>query len=107
MIDPVGRDVVEDHATDLEVVEGGPRSGEVIREHARLEAEGAVVHAVHGLVQRREWERDHERRERLVGAHLGVDRDIGEDGGREEGAGTSTPAGEDDSEFFLVNRSIG
>src|SRR5580765_7018950 len=43
VIDPIGRDVVDDYAADLELGEGAPRVGQVVGEDPGLEPEHRVV----------------------------------------------------------------
>ena len=86
MVDPIGRDVVDDDAADLKLREGPPRAGQVVREDPRLEPEAAVVDAHDGLVEVAEREGDDERRERFVRTDLGGERHLGQDRRREVGA---------------------
>ena len=86
MVDPIGRDVVDDDAADLELREGPPRAGQIVREDPGLEPEAAVVDAHDGLVEVAEREGDDEWRERLVRAHLSAERHLRQDRRREVGA---------------------
>ena len=94
VVDPVGRDVVDDDTADLELVEGLPGVREVVGEDAGLESERAVVDLAHGVREVGEREDDDERRERLVRADLGLDRDVLQDRGLEERA-VGLAAGDD------------
>src|SRR3990172_7065698 len=83
VIDPVGRDVVDDDPADLELVERMPGVAEIVGEHTRLEAERRIVDGVDGIAQIGEAEHDDERRECLIRADLGVEGDVREDRRRE------------------------
>src|ERR1041385_8388141 len=50
VVDPVRRDVIDDHAADLEPVERSPGMVQIVREDPRLEAEHRVVHAADGVL---------------------------------------------------------
>src|SRR3990172_9909531 len=84
VVDPVGRDVVDDDAPDLELAEAPPGIGEVVREDAGLEAEEAVVDLPDRVVEVDEGKDDDDRGEGLVAADLGRHRHVLEDRRREE-----------------------
>ena len=71
VVDPVGRDVVDDDAAHLELGERSPGAGQVVGEDAGLQAEHRVVDARDRVVEVAEREGDDERGERLVRADLG------------------------------------